>query len=309
MNTPVWIRAKERGNTLGIAIVVAVLKLFGYKTALFMLYFIVFYFYLTGKKSRGFSLQYLNNLNDFNPDAHSKPVFFDGYRHFLAFAVNALDRMWLWNKNGDGFTFDIDGHELILEHLKDGRGCLFMGAHAGNFDALRVLSKKLDVTVNVIGYAHNARKFEDMQKRINPHSRVNFIDVKEGDPAWIIQLQEMINRGEIVAMMGDRFVPGSRSRVCEISFLGKNAPFPENPWIVAGLLDCPVFFVTGLRKKDMRYSCIARLIDNKIVLHRKTRSQDIKKYAQKYAILLESICKDYPYQWFNFYDFWKLDNK
>ncbi|MBN2804969.1 MAG: hypothetical protein JXR91_17870, partial [Deltaproteobacteria bacterium] len=268
-----------------------------------------FYFYLTGKKGKNVSLNYLTKLHQFSPDSHGEPGFWDGYRHFLAFAVNTMDRIWLWNKEGAGFKFEIDGHEEIKKYVDEKKGALFLGAHVGSFDALRVLSKNLDVKVNVVGYADNARKFETIQKRVNPDSHVTFFNLEDGSVHGVLKLQEMLENGEIVAMMGDRFVPGARQRVSTVSFLGSDAPFPENPWIVAHLLGCPVFFVSGLRHTEKKYTCIARLIDEKIVLERQNRSLEIRKYSEQYARFLENICKEFPYQWFNFYDFWKLDKK
>ena len=41
-----------------------------------------------------------------------------------------------------------------------------------------------------------------------------------------------------------------------------------------------------------------------IKLNRKNRDKDLNEYAQKYAKILESNCRTYPTQWFNFFDFW-----
>ena len=42
-------------------------------------------------------------------------------------------------------------------------------------------------------------------------------------------------------------------------------------------------------------------------LDRKNREESIRGYVREYAAELENILYAYPYEWFNFYDFWSHD--
>ena len=42
-----------------------------------------------------------------------------------------------------------------------------------------------------------------------------------------------------------------------------------------------------------------------VKLDRKNREASLQAYVDNYAKVLEEICLEYPYQWFNFYDFFK----
>ena len=46
---------------------------------------------------------------------------------------------------------------------------------------------------------------------------------------------------------------------------------------------------------------------NPITLSRTNREADLQKYIQQYANRLEYYTLKYPYQWFNFFDFFHQD--
>ncbi len=41
------------------------------------------------------------------------------------------------------------------------------------------------------------------------------------------------------------------------------------------------------------------------MLARNRRQHDARGYAQRYADLLAQMARAYPYNWFNFYEFWQ----
>lgn len=46
------------------------------------------------------------------------------------------------------------------------------------------------------------------------------------------------------------------------------------------------------------------MLADKVTLPRKTRQAAIARYAQSYVDKLAEYACEYPYQWFNFFDFW-----
>ena len=302
-----WTIQKERGSSLGMRFMLFVLSTFGYPVAVVLIYPIVLYFYLTGRRARKASLDYLNRVHRTCNDARS-PGFFQGFFHFIAFAYSTLDRLWFWRSKLDRFRFEISGLDQIATYLNQGTGCLLLGAHLGNFDSLRVLSSEHDVKVNAVMYLENAARFNNLLRSINPNSQLNIINLKDRSIDGVMEMKNCIERGEIVAMLADRFHPSSRTRVVISPFLGEDAPFPANPWIVASLLNCPTFFVAGIKKGRRTYEGVVRFVADKVVIERKNRDADLKKYVTAYASFLTDLCCGYPYQWFNFYDFWRADD-
>ena len=105
-------------------------------------------------------------------------------------------------------------------------------------------------------------------------------------------------------MLGDRMEPGDRGRSCPVSFMGDSVSFPTAPYWLAGLLDCPIFFMVALREKGGVYRVFAEVLAEKVQLEKGKREETIRALVASYADMLERYCDMAPYQWFNFFDFW-----
>jgi predicted LPLAT superfamily acyltransferase len=121
----------------------------------------------------------------------------------------------------------------------------------------------------------------------------------------VLRIRAAIARGEIVAMLGDRVEPGAMGRSCQVPFLGGSALIPQAPYLLAGLLGCPLFFMVALRSGPGRYRVIAEVLAERVELPREDREKRIQELAIRYAERLEHYCTTAPYQWFNFFDFWR----
>ena len=77
---------------------------------------------------------------------------------------------------------------------------------------------------------------------------------------------------------------------------------------IAGLLGCPVIMMVALRRGAHRYEAFAELLSdpaNDAVVARCDREAHVQEVISTYVARLERFCKADPYQWFNFYDFWR----
>jgi len=117
-------------------------------------------------------------------------------------------------------------------------------------------------------------------------------------------MQSKIEAREWIAMVADRTSIARSARSISCDFLGKTAQFPEGPFIVASLLSCPVYFLFCL-KKDGKYEVYLEKLADPLELPRATRQEGIEEVVMKYAGLLEKHCLTFPYQWYNFFDFWQ----
>ena len=115
-----------------------------------------------------------------------------------------------------------------------------------------------------------------------------------------------LSRGEWVAIAADRTPvrpDGQVDRTVRVPFLGKKAPFPIGPYILASLLKCPV--CTLFADRDGRTIRIrARLFSEQIILPRKERDKALVLLAERFAQELQARALAYPLDWFNFFDFW-----
>jgi len=121
-------------------------------------------------------------------------------------------------------------------------------------------------------------------------------------------LRQRIEAGELVVMVGDRTSATKPGHTVSCNFLGENAPFPIGPWVMAHVLECPVFTLFCTRQGRHHRVSLAPFAAEGIVLERKNRQQQLGSWAQRFADRLSSHCQQTPLQWFNFFDFWQADN-
>jgi predicted LPLAT superfamily acyltransferase len=91
-------------------------------------------------------------------------------------------------------------------------------------------------------------------------------------------------------------------------FLGEEAPFTQGAFFLAALLNAPVYFIFALRRSALslnpEYNMHVHRSSLSFDCPRKERNHRIKELAGSFAATLEGYCKQQPYQWYNFYDFW-----
>jgi predicted LPLAT superfamily acyltransferase len=178
--------------------------------------------------------------------------------------------------------------------------------HLGNLELSRVVCKRrADAKLTVLLHTKHAERFNRLLAGLDPASQLNIMQVTEMSPAMAIQLSEKIARGELVAIAGDRIPVSPNPRVAWASFLGERAPFPVGPYILASVLQCPVYLLFSMRAgraAEIRFEPFRESIR----LPRSGRDAALAALAGDYAARLEHFCMREPLQWFNFYDFWRL---
>ena len=118
-------------------------------------------------------------------------------------------------------------------------------------------------------------------------------------------MAERVARGEFVVIAGDRVPVSHNPRVAVADFLGAPAAFPVGPYVLAGVLQCPVFLLFSMRR-GRRSDLYFEHFRDAVRIPRKERDAALAQMAGDYAKRLEHHTAQAPLQWFNFYDFWHL---
>jgi predicted LPLAT superfamily acyltransferase len=88
-----------------------------------------------------------------------------------------------------------------------------------------------------------------------------------------------------------------------LPFLGAPARFPDGPFRVAAMLRRKVVFMAGIYRGGRKYELrFAELADFGAAVA--DRDAAVRAAVERYVTTLESLCREAPYNWFNFYDFW-----
>ena len=86
--------------------------------------------------------------------------------------------------------------------------------------------------------------------------------------------------------------------------MGQPAPFPQGPFILASLLRCPVVLIFALCQQG-KLTLHCEPFADPLLLPRGERQQALDACAATFADWLTACLRQSPYDWFNFYDFWK----
>ncbi|WP_105201467.1 LpxL/LpxP family acyltransferase [Pseudoalteromonas sp. T1lg10] len=301
-----WSKTQERGSYLGMQFLLGVYKLFGRRVLWLFMFVVVFYFYVSGRKARRASLDYWRRLHTFDP-SQPKPSFGTGLKHFCTFADSAFDKIDAWLGRITPAQLRYQNQHLFDDLVARRQGAIFIGSHLGNLEVCRALGMRhQNCVINVLVFTEHAVEFNRTLGRINPNVSVNLIQVSDMGPDLAILLKSKVEQGEFVVIVGDRTSTSAVGRVHYASFLGEPAPFAQGPFILAALLECPIYWLFCTRSGDgfdVHFSHYSEALS----LPRKTRQQALAQVIDDYAQELQRVTLQCPYQWFNFYDFWQRD--
>jgi len=280
-----------------------------------------FFYFLFSKRGRTESRRFLQKAAPFTEQSKTAKKClspFGPLRHIVSFSLTLVEKLQSW---GGKFQFknihfqDDDIQELI-QTLEDGKGVFLITSHLGNIELLRGLasfnrtavSRKTPITA-VIDTKVN-EKFSRMLKELNPHSSFDIINASEIGPHTAIILEEQLANGTMVTIAGDRTAAGNiaNGRNFMFPFFGEPAPFSPGIFYLAVLMKAPVYFVFALRRGELSIKPEYDMYVHKSTLSfecsKKERLTQSSLLAQSFAELLETHCKQNPFQWYNFYDFW-----
>ena len=226
----------------------------------------------------------------------------DLYQQFLCFASTLLDRVYLLTGQASHFDIDIRGLDVLKDHLVRGQGCILLGSHLGSFEIVRAIGlSQRDVEIKVLMHEQHTPMIRDLFRDLNPEVADSVIQT--GSPNTMLQVKECLDRGGVVGILADRLVNQNQATDCR--FLGKLARFPAGTMWLASVLKVPVILFFGLYRGGNRYEIhFERLVDA-WPASRVERKRTVAEAQREYVARLEHHCRDAPYNWYNFYDFWK----
>ena len=293
-----WLQQKERGSPFLIRLIGFLARKLGRSTVRLLLYPISLYYVFFVPTCRKASHYYLARVFG------RSPRFAEVFRHFHTFAATILDRVYLLSDRFDLFDVEVFGYSEALELYQRGEGCLLLGSHLGSFELLRSLALgKEGIEFRALMYQNNAEKMNAVLNSINPRVADTVIPIGKADS--LLQVMEAMNRGQLVGMLGDRVALDDKIVTC--NFFGQACDFPAGPMILAGLLRVPVIQFFGIYRGGNRYEIHFEVFSSGFALERARRPAQLQELTQRYVDRLEYYCRKFPYNWFNFYDFWKDD--
>jgi predicted LPLAT superfamily acyltransferase len=295
-----WQRRPERSNMFWLRVMTWISLRLGRGPSRVILFWIAAYFLAFAPIARRMSRRYLQRVLGLK--SLTEVGWQHLYRHFLSFASVVHDRVYLINDRYDLFDIRLHNRALIDDLVADGRGAFLIGAHLGSFEVLRAVGRRQPgLRIAMAMYEENARKINAALTAINPNAQQDIIALGHIDS--MIQVHEMLARGIVVGMLGDRSLGNDDTR--DVDFLGDRAALPLGPFRMAAIMKRPVLFMTGLYRGGNRYDIHFETLADFSAVAPRGRTVAVQAAMTRYAELLEHFCRTAPYNWFNFFDFWR----
>ncbi len=296
-----WTRA--RGNVIGYRLVLLLCRLFGFGAAGMIVATGTLFYALFARDAREGSLDYLRRVGP----AGRGPVrdFLLVWKHFRSFGKVILDRLRLYEEGPEAFEIRGRlGEDLI--RLRDlGKGCIIAGAHVGAFELASALFEPLGVTMVIVMLnreKETVRKFIEGKRR-GKGIRILWVG-EEDELGTALAVYRLLRQGCFVAMSVDRYL--SDANASEVEFLGSPARFNLGVFMAAGMAGAPIFS-SFLIQSGEAYRFLSFPILWVHGRNRREMEEAAKSALCEYVKYLEKVVECRPFQWYNFYLFWKKE--
>jgi len=280
-----------RGSPLGIRLIIGLYNIFGYKVAKVLVFTVALFYTLATQSKRKELASYYNAVGLNN----SLITYF---HHVYAFSLNIFDR-FIAKEGMQEETVQTTRINLEAFEALQKTGGLLTLSHHGNWAQSFKIFQTYDIKLNIISDELIDENLQQLETEKEHNSRISIINLNEGMQA-MLDIARALQNNEVVIIMVDRVQ--ELNKTVEVTFLGRKTLFHSGGFEIANMRKVPMLGCDVVRTGD---NGIKVEFSNIIRSDKSKKSEVIQDLAQQYALFLEKVVKEYPYQWFNFFDFWK----
>lgn len=285
---------KERSNGFMLWLIIQLTRHVGPWLGGLLLWPITTWYWLFAPQARHASQAFLQRVNVADQG--------NSWWHIYSFSRTLLDRVLMVAGESKRFSVSMEGEENIRDHLGNGQGAILLLSHLGSFEMARLKGASLSRPLKVLMNRAQGEKMMAALEAINPGIADSIIDTGVSDTDRVLRVKAALDNGDIVCMMADRSYDGAA--MVPVDFLGDTAELPLSPYLLAGVLKVPVVLGFGFYQQRGQYRIVFEPLLDGASMPRKQRRELAAEYAQRYADRLAFWAKQYPYNWFNFFDYW-----
>lgn len=299
-NKTEW-EGKTGGGSFGQNFLLWLFRSVGVKYIYPILYPIIPFYMLFGKKSRNSSLWYLRNQFHLS----GLHLLSSSFKNYILFGQVVLDKFALIAGRKNQFKVERGTTEDsgVIQGMLDGeKGFIIAGAHVGCLELAGMSLVHNQKRINAIVFGGERAEFQKKRDATFHKSNMSLIPVSD-DMSHLFTIKERLEQGEIVVIPCDRVFGSTKSVTCD--FLEGTAQFPVGTFRLAAQLDVPIVALFIMKEKGTEYKVIEKRLPEVV------ESNSVKKAVRmtvEYVKILEQVVKSYPLQWFNFFPFWNEDS-
>lgn len=212
------------------------------------------------------------------------------------FGTVVIDRFAMFA--GKQFRVSIEGFEHFQELTTRDEGFVILSSHMGCYEVAGYSLTSADKTFNALVYGGEKETVMEGRQARFGHNNIRMIPVSP-DMSHLFLINEALSNNEIVSMPADRIIGSPKS--VQVDVLGAKAHLPQGPFSVATMRELDVLAVSVMKTSAKGYRVyVTPLHYDKTA----SRKDQIQQLADSYAHELEFRLRQYPEQWYNFFDFW-----
>jgi predicted LPLAT superfamily acyltransferase len=252
----------------------------------------IFLFWASGRRG------VMHNLKFVLPQSTSIGNLFRTYRVFWNFANTIADNV-RFKELRVGPDWEFVGVEHFEELQTRPGGAIILTAHMGNYDLgaqlFAEISERTMVMVRAPENDPDTRRYEE-ELHHRTVTQALKIDFSTRANELAIDLMHALQRGEIIAIQGDRVTPGI-STVAG-TFFGKRILFPAGPFALAMAARVPIYPLFIVRRRRRLYRLVVRKPFD--VARNRDRQESFNRAVAEWSRELESVVRESWFQWFSF---------
>jgi predicted LPLAT superfamily acyltransferase len=243
----------------------------------------------------------MRNLTAILPGSSPAMNFLRVYRVFWNFANTITDNV-RYKELRVSPDWEFVGMEHFHELQSREGGAIILTAHMGNYDLgaqlFAEISRRQIVMVRAPEADPDTRRFEEEQHGRTVPSGLK-VDFSTRASELALDLLDSLQRGEIIAIQGDRVTPGISA--LPGTLFGKAMQFPAGPFALAMAARVPIYPLFIMRIGGRRY----RLLVAKPMTVERTRDRAVafERAVTEWTHELESVIRMAWFQWFAFEPF------
>lgn len=278
-------------KTLGYWFFEISMKIAGYKGARVLLVPVIFCYVVFSGKIHKLVRPYLDHRFGAQSWLSRKK---QAFAIMHSFGTVLMDRVWLARPGSKRFKADVVGYQTMVDITEQKKGMILLTAHVGNWQAAISHLYGLSVPVNAMMRKDGVTTELDS---------IPFTPIDVDAPfGGMIEATAALQKGEVVTIMGDRYIKGPH---VSVPFFGEEVRIPTGAFVLSISTGAPIVVVFAAKTAPMEFEVKVYDVLKPRFTNRDDRDDVLRECAEKYVQLLEKYLIQYPFQWYNFYDFWK----
>lgn len=224
------------------------------------------------------------------------------YRIYVDLGKALIDRATIGIKGVESIDIVSRNLDKLLVLVREGHGLILLTAHVGCWQIAMAQLSSLNAPVSLLLH----REEGDVDLHYFEHTGISapfrIIDPL-GYMGGVLEMMDVLRKGEVVSIMGDR-VFGSDKNTVSVNFLGGKIRLPFSAFKLASATGAPIAVHLSYKSGPASY---AFMLDRtiRVPANLGKTEEALRPYVVQFAEALESYTERYPYQFFNFFNMWE----